>query len=61
MLLDRIHDYLGWSPHEMDPHRLAAQSQVVRVVIEAQRRSTLDQERLEELARRLSGKDVPET
>jgi hypothetical protein len=26
MSLDRIHDYLGWSPHELDPHRLAAQS-----------------------------------
>jgi hypothetical protein len=66
MSLDRIHDYLGWSPHELDPHRLAAQSQAMRVVvmiaakvgIEAQRQG-LDQARLDELRRRLSGKDEP--
>jgi hypothetical protein len=54
----------AWSPHELDPHRLAAQSQAVRVVvmiaatvgIEAQRQA-LDQAAMEELARRLSGKD----
>jgi hypothetical protein len=33
MSLDRVHDYLGWSPHELDPHGLAAQSQAVRVVV----------------------------
>jgi hypothetical protein len=33
MSLDRVHDYLGWPPHELDPHRLAAQSQAVRVVV----------------------------
>jgi hypothetical protein len=68
MSLDRAHEYLGWSPHEADPHRLAAQSQAVRVVvmiaakvgIEAQRQAVVDQERLAELARRLSGKDLPE-
>jgi hypothetical protein len=64
MSLDRIHDYLGWSPHELDPHRLAAQSQAVRVVvmiaakagIEAQRQSAVDLEALERLAARLAGK-----
>jgi hypothetical protein len=67
MSLDRIHDYLGWSPHEPDPHRLAAQSQprvvvmiAAKVGIEAQRQAVVDQERLAELARRLSGKDLPE-
>jgi hypothetical protein len=69
MSLDRVHDYLGWSPHELDPHRLAAQSPAVRVVvmiaakvgIELQRQAALDQEGDDDLARRLSGKDVPQT
>jgi hypothetical protein len=31
--LDRIHDYLSWSADDLDPHRLAAQTQVIRVVV----------------------------
>jgi len=30
--LDRMHDYLSWPADELDPHRLAAQSQVIRVI-----------------------------
>jgi hypothetical protein len=32
MSLDRIHDYLAWPADGLDPHRLAAQTQVIRVV-----------------------------
>jgi hypothetical protein len=31
MSLDRMHDYLAWPANELDPHRLAAQTQVIRV------------------------------
>jgi hypothetical protein len=69
MSLERVHDYLGWSPHDLDPHRLAVQSQAVRVVfmiaakvgIEAQRQAALDEARMADLERRLSGKDVAQT
>ena len=27
-----MHDYLSWPADELDPHRLAAQTQVIRVV-----------------------------
>jgi hypothetical protein len=30
--LDRMHDYLSWPPDGLDPYRLAAQAQVIRVV-----------------------------
>ena len=30
--LDRMRDYLSWPPDDLDPHRLAAQVQVIRVV-----------------------------
>jgi hypothetical protein len=30
--LDRMHDYLSWPADELDPYRLAAQTQVIRVV-----------------------------
>src|SRR5215471_17280261 len=30
--LDRMHDYLSWPADGLDPHRLAAQTQVIRVV-----------------------------
>jgi hypothetical protein len=33
MSLDRIHDYLAWPPDALDPHRLAAQTQAVRVLV----------------------------
>ena len=32
MSLDRMHDYLSWPADELDPHRLAAQTQVIRVI-----------------------------
>ena len=28
-----MHDYLAWPPAELDPHRLAAQAQVIHVVV----------------------------
>ena len=28
-----MHDYLSWSAADLDPHRLAAQTQVIRVVV----------------------------
>src|SRR5215472_5507175 len=31
--LDRMHDYLSWPANDLDPHRLAAQTQVIRVVV----------------------------
>jgi len=30
--LDRMHEYLSWSADDLDPYRLAAQTQVIRVV-----------------------------
>jgi hypothetical protein len=30
--LDRMREYLSWPPDDLDPHRLAAQVQVIRVV-----------------------------
>ena len=30
--LDRMHDYLAWPADDLDPYRLAAQTQVIRVV-----------------------------
>jgi hypothetical protein len=33
MSLDRMHDYLGWCPDGLDPCRLAAQTQAVRVIV----------------------------
>ena len=30
--LDRMHDYLSWPAADLDPYRLAAQTQVIRVV-----------------------------
>jgi hypothetical protein len=32
MSLDRMHDYLSWPADSLDPYRLAAQTQVVRVI-----------------------------
>ena len=32
MSLDRMRDYLSWPADELDPHRLAAQTQVIRVI-----------------------------
>ena len=32
MSLDRMRDYLSWPADELDPHRLAAQTQVMRVI-----------------------------
>ena len=32
MSLDRMHDYLSWPAGDLDPHRLAAQTQVIRVI-----------------------------
>jgi hypothetical protein len=33
MSLDCIHDYLAWPREDIDPYRLAAQAQVVRIVV----------------------------
>ena len=32
MSLDRMHDYLSWSVNSLDPYRLAARTQIVRVI-----------------------------
>jgi hypothetical protein len=32
MSLDRMHDYLSWPADDLDPHRLAAQTHVIRVI-----------------------------
>jgi len=32
MSLDRMRDYLSWPADELDPHRLATQTQVIRVI-----------------------------
>jgi hypothetical protein len=32
MSLDRMHDYLSWPADSLDPYRLAAQTQIVRVI-----------------------------
>jgi hypothetical protein len=70
--LDRMHDYLSWPADGLDPYRLAAQTQVVRVVtmvaakvgVEVHRKRNRDRV-LEALARglraRLRDRAAPET
>jgi hypothetical protein len=72
MSLDRMHDYLSWPADGLDPYRLAAQTQVVRVVtmvaakvgVEVHRKRNRDRV-LEALARglraRLRDRAAPET
>src|SRR5262249_40370052 len=62
MSLDRSHDYVSWPADELDPYRLAAQTQVIRVVVmvaakvgDEARRERERQRILEELARRTFG------
>jgi hypothetical protein len=61
--LDRMHDYLSWPADGLDPYRLAAQTQVIRVVamvaakVGFEARRERDRERvLAEMARDLRGK-----
>jgi hypothetical protein len=63
--LDRMHDYLSWPADGLDPYRLAAQTQVIRVVavvaakvgVEAHRER--ERERiLSEMTRREFGDDA---
>ena len=35
MSFDRMHDYLAWPADQLDMHRLAAQTQVMRVIVMA--------------------------
>jgi hypothetical protein len=72
MSLDRMYDYLSWPADGLDPYRLAAQTQVVRVVtmvaakvgVEVHRKRNRDRV-LEALARglraRLRDRAAPET
>jgi hypothetical protein len=62
--LDRMHDYLSWPPDGLDPYRLAAQTQVIRVVamvaakVGVEARRERDRERvLAEMARDLRASD----
>ena len=63
--LDRMHDYLSWPADGLDPYRLAAQTQVIRVVaivaakvgVEARRERERDRI-LSDLARREFGDDT---
>jgi hypothetical protein len=70
--LDRMHDYLSWPADGLDPYRLAAQAQVIRVVavvaakvgVEARRERDRDRvlEKLSlELRTRLRERTAPET
>jgi hypothetical protein len=72
MSLDRMHDYLSWPADGLDPYRLAAQAQVIRVVamvaakvgVEARRERVRDRvlEKLSlELRTRLRERTAPET
>lgn len=61
MPLDRIHDYLAWPADGLDPYRLAAQAQVLRVVVTVAAKAGIEAHRerdrqrvLEELGRRFS-------
>lgn len=44
-MLNQIHDYLAWPSDELDPHRLAAQAQVIRVVALMGPKAALDAHR----------------
>jgi hypothetical protein len=59
MSLDRMHDYLAWPADGLDPYRLAAQAQVLRVVVTVAAKAGIEAHRerdrqrvLKELARR---------
>ena len=63
--LDRMHEYLSWPADDLDPYRLAAQTQVIRVVAmvaakvgEEARRAREGQRVLQELDRSLHGRLV---
>jgi hypothetical protein len=67
MSLDRVHDYLAWPPDEIDPHRLAAQREVVRVVVLLSAKMGIEAHRerartaaLDELARRFDSARQPD-
>ena len=72
MSLDRMHDYLSWPADGLDPYRLAAQAQVIRVVamvatkVGVEARRERDRERIlqafsPELRARLRAGAAPET
>src|SRR5215471_11703025 len=53
MSLDRIHDYLAWPADQIDMHRLAAQAQVIRVMVMVASRVGIEAQRERERAANL--------
>ena len=52
--LDRMHEYLSWPADDLDPYRLAAQTQVIRVVAMVAAKVGVDAHRERERQRILS-------
>jgi hypothetical protein len=66
MSLDRMHDYLAWPADGLDPCRLAAQAQVIRVITMVAPKAGVEAARgrerervLAEMARDLGDRDKP--
>jgi hypothetical protein len=64
MSLDRMHDYLSWPADDLDPYRLAAQTQVIRVVAmvgakvgDEARRERQRQRTVQKLLRKIEAED----
>jgi len=62
LTLDRMHDYLSWSPGNLDPHRLAAQTQAVRVITMVAAKAGVEARRSREREQALQAlvRDLPE-
>jgi hypothetical protein len=64
--LDRMHDYLSWPADGLDPYRLAAQTQVIRVIamvaakVGDEARGERDRQCLDEAVRRFDSARQPE-
>jgi len=61
LTLDRMYDYLSWPPDNLDPHRLAAQQQTVRIVAMIAARAGVEARRSREREQALQAlvRDLP--
>ena len=55
MSLERMHDYLSWPADGLDPYRLAAQAQVIRVVAMVAAKVGVEARRARDRERALEG------
>jgi hypothetical protein len=58
MSLDRMHDYLAWPADGLDPCRLAAQAQVIRVIAMVAPKAGVEAARGRERERVLAAMDI---